>query len=119
MHTAKWRVGINEGGNHSEKDAKNGTKTRGPDQSVYPKVSLIYRLKINAVLSNIAIFDKKTGLMAIAYSLKIRLQARSNTHGLIFRKCIGFSDTVDVSGILKIRTVLLYYLLAHLTERLN
>ena len=69
---------------------------------VYPKVSLIYRLKINAVLSNIAIFDKKTGLMVIAYSLKIRLQARPNTHGLIFRKCIGFSDTVDVSGILKI-----------------
>ena len=29
---AKWRMGINEGRNYSEKDAKNGTKTRGPDQ---------------------------------------------------------------------------------------
>ena len=29
---AKWRRGINEGGNHSEKDARNGTKTRSPDQ---------------------------------------------------------------------------------------
>ena len=28
---AKWRMGINEGRNHSEKDAKNGTKTRDPD----------------------------------------------------------------------------------------
>ena len=25
-------MGINEGRNYSEKDAKNGTKTRGPDQ---------------------------------------------------------------------------------------
>ena len=32
---AKWRMGINEGRNHSEKDAKNGTKTRDPDQCAY------------------------------------------------------------------------------------
>ena len=39
---AKWRLGINEGQNHSEKDAKNGTKTMGSDQNLNKKSNITY-----------------------------------------------------------------------------
>ena len=46
-------MGINEDRNHSEKDAENGTKTRGPDHDAFEKASIPLQLanlfKIKAI----------------------------------------------------------------------